>query len=234
MDDARLRALLHELYAEGASRVPPPPSRKVRRGLHLSPLLATGIGAVAAAVAVAIFVVVPNTTSDSPARLVPIEASPTTPAAQPSKAPSPSVSVEIPPSPPIVGAPSYLPAGARLAARTVVTPSGGFVLSYQLAGKTNAHQGIYGVLQIWRNPNKDGKAKLANSNPSPQNQYQNVIVSGHPAVLTSPTSGIGEYSVEWFAGRQLIAVTMVPKNTSRGTTGTSVSELLKVAASVPS
>lgn len=234
MDDARLRALLHDLYAEGASHIPPPPPpprRPARRGRRFFPV-AAAVAAVGAA-AVALFIFVPSGNSDSPARLVPIATGPTTQPAQPSAAPTPSVSVEIPPKPPIVDPPTYLPAGAELAARSVVTPGGGVVLSYQIAGQANVHQGIDGVLQVWRGSNKDGKAKLASSNPTPGYTYQNVVVNGHPAVLTTPTSGVGGYSVEWLANQQVIAVTMVHKQTAAGVTGISVTELLKVAASVP-
>lgn len=227
MDDARLRALLHDLYAEGSSVVPPPPRRtEPKRRLHLRPVAAILATAAAAVAAVLIFM---PTTPDSPARLVPIQSSPST-----HPAPSSSVSIDLHPKQPIAGAPAWLPAGSKLVARTVYSPAGGAVLSYQLAGAANAKSGTAGLVQVWIVPNADGKAQFASNQRTPGNSYSAIHVNGHLAILTVPTNGIGGYSIQWFAdNKKLMTVSMARNQTASGISGTSLDDLIHVADSVP-
>jgi hypothetical protein len=240
MDEARLRALLHELYAEGSRLTPrgldPLAATQARRRTVVRPVLATC--AAVAAIAGLVVVLIPST-PDSPARLLPIEASPHTGtgSVQPSQArhsPQPSLRIDTSPTPPVPGAPSWVPEGAILKARSTFSPTGSAVLSYQLAGGANEHGGTSGLLEVWLTPDADGKAKLSSSNPSPDHGYVVRTVSGHPAILTVPIKGLGGYSVQWFANKQLLTVSMARDQTSAGVTGISVDDLMRVAASIPS
>jgi hypothetical protein len=240
MDEARMRALLHELYAEGSRLTPrgldPLAGAQGRRRTIFCPVLATCVAV--AAIAGMVVLLVP-TTPDSPARLLPIEASPQTGASsvQPSQArhsPQPSLRIDTSPTPPVPGAPNWVPEGAILKARSTFSLTGSAVLSYQLAGVANAHAGTSGLLQVWINPDADGKAELSSSNPSPDHSYLAKSVSGHQAILTVPIKGLGGFSVQWVANKQLMTVSMARDQTPAGITGIGVDDLMRVAASIPS
>jgi hypothetical protein len=170
----------------------------------------------------------------SPARLLPVETSPSSGLSgqQPSPSPVPSLSIDTSPSPPIPDAPTWLPAGAELKARSTFSPLGSAVLSYQLAGAANAGQGTNGILQVWVKPDADGKAQLSSSNRTDGNGYLPRSVNGHPAVLTVPVNGVGGFSVQWVSAKRLLTVSMARHQTARGISGISVDDLLKVASSI--
>jgi hypothetical protein len=239
MDEARLRALLRDLYAEGSRLTPrgldPLAGAQARRRTIVRPVLATC--AAVAAIAGLVVVLIPST-PDAPARLLPIEASPhnATSSVQPSQvqhSPQPSLRIDTSPTPPVPGAPNWVPEGAILRARSTFSSVGNAVLSYQLAGAANAHSGTSGLLQVWITPDAAGKAKLSSNSPTPGNSYLAKTVSAHPAILTVPIKGLGGFSVQWVANGQLMTVSMARDRTPAGITGASVDDLMRVAASIP-
>jgi hypothetical protein len=141
--------------------------------------------------------------------------------------------IDTSPTPPVPGAPNWVPEGAVLKARSTFSSVGNAVLSYQLAGAANAHAGTSGLLQVWITPDADGKAKFSSSNPSPDHGYVVRTVSGHRAILTVPMKGLGGFSVQWVAGKQLLTVSMARDKTPAGITGISVDDLMRVAQSIP-
>jgi hypothetical protein len=235
MDEARLKALLHELYDEG-SRLSPLPLPPASTRARLRP--GAVLGAAAAVVAITGTVLLLPSGSNSPARLLPIESSPNASAlsapGQPSTSPTPSLSIDTSPTPPVAGAPGWVPAGAVLRARSTFTPPGTTVLTYQLAGAANRSAGTEGLVQVFTSPDTDGKAQLSSSNPTPGHSYVHITVSGHPAILTAPVGGLGGFSIQWFAGQKLLTVSMARRETADGITGASLADLIHVADSVPS
>jgi hypothetical protein len=239
MDEERLRALLHELHEEGSRlrprRLAPHVGAHARRRTIVRPVLATC--AAVASITGAVVLLIPSA-PDSPAHLLPIEASPHTGASplQPPQArhsPQPSLRIDTSPAPPVPGAPVWVPAGSLLEARSTFAPTGSAVLSYQLAGAANVKAGTSGLLQVWASPDVDGKAKLSSDTPTPGNGYIHRSVGAHPAILTVPTDGLGGFSVQWVADKQLMTVSMARDKTPAGITGMSVDDLMRVAASIP-
>jgi hypothetical protein len=197
-------------------------------------VFATGVAlAATASIAGAVVVLIPRP-SQSPAQLLPIEASPTSSATivRPPASPGPSLSIDTSPAPPIPDAPAYLPTGATLKARSTLSPPGTAILSYQLAGEANVAQGTRGLLQVWITPDPDGTATFSSSIRTASNGYFARTVDGHPATLTVPISGVGGFSVQWKAGGRLLTVSMARNHTPQGLTGISVDELMRVADSI--
>lgn len=236
MDDERLRALLGELHAEGSRLTPRPLDvTRVRSRSVLRPVLGTCVAVVV--IAGAVVLVIPKTPG-SPARLQPLGAGPhgAGSSVQPPQArhsPQPSLKIDTSPTPPVPNAPSWVPPGAVLKARSTFSPAGSAVLSYQLAGAANAHAGTSGLLQVWVTPDADGKAEFSSSNPSADHGYVVRTIHGHRAILTVPLKGVGGFSVQWVAHQQLLTVSMARDKTPAGISGMSVDDLMRAAESIP-
>jgi hypothetical protein len=233
MDDSRLRALMRELYIEGTRQVPPFPSKVTRHRSHRLQLVVASV-AVAAAALVAIIVLVPGSSDGPPARLVPIDSSPsvTVPTATPS--PAWSLSVNPTPRPPVPGAPTYLPSGTTVRAVSTVKPSGLVVLTYQLPGTNNPPRQAAGVLQVYRfadgHKTADGFDGLILHGLRTKGQK----VNGNPATLFYPPNGLGIYAIQWESNGHIFAVTTDRQHQPTGLSGLSLDELRKVAESGPS